>query len=181
MVDPGSAKSQPSSLLQRGLAACEHVLRAIVAVELACLMFLTFADVVGREILTAPVRAAFEITEIAMGILIFSAMPLLFAREQHVTVDLLDRLYTGRMRQARAILVNLFGAVVVGAMAWRLYDQAVRYEEIGDMTMLLSLPMAPIVSTLFGLAAVATVALLGRAAYHVIDPRLSGARSAPRA
>ena len=74
-----------------------RLLGVVAAIDLFAMMMLTFIDVTGRKLtgtvaFAKPVYGAYEITELLMGVLIFSALPLVTAREGHVTIDIFDRL-----------------------------------------------------------------------------------------
>jgi TRAP-type C4-dicarboxylate transport system permease small subunit len=121
----------------------------------------------GRYFFNAPVRAAFQLTEFAMGLVIFAALPILCAREKHVTIDLFARLFTGRAARIRAALINAFSTVVMAVIAWRLLLLGHRYAEMGDQTLLLALPLAPFAYAMFGFGVLAVIALAVRTFVHI--------------
>ena len=67
----------------------------IAATELFCLMLLTCVDVIGRYFFSSPVAGGFEITEMLLAGLIFSALPLVTLRGEHVTVRPAGAHYAG--------------------------------------------------------------------------------------
>lgn len=115
-----------------------------IMVASACLfglMVLTFLDVVLRSAFNAPIEAATELVRIAVAIIVFSALPALSARGQHIAVDLLDPLFDGmRLTRLRDGLV----ALACGAMLWlpagRVIDLAERARSYGDQTEYLRIP-----------------------------------------
>ena len=131
-------------------------------------MVITFADVIGRYFLNAPLPAAFQLTEFAMGLVIFAALPILCAREQHVTIDLFAKLFTGRAQRIRAASINAFSTVVMAVIAWRLLVLGNRYAEMGDQTMLLAIPLAPFAYAMFFFSLVAAIALAVRTFVHAM-------------
>ena len=66
-----------------------YLLAALVFV----MMILTFVDVVGRQAFNYPVPAGFEITELLMGYTVYLGLPLVCARQEHITINVLDHLY----------------------------------------------------------------------------------------
>src|SRR5882672_9779868 len=62
------------------------------SVLLFLMMLLTFADVVARYLLNWPIRGAFEITELALLVLIFAGLPLVSHADEHVVMDFIDRI-----------------------------------------------------------------------------------------
>lgn len=118
----------------------ERGLELLAAVMLAAMMFLTFFDVIGRYVLSAPVPAAFELTELAMGMLIFATIPLVTLRDRHVTIDLVAGWFAGIAERVRGTMVALFSAVVLAGFAWRLVINAQNAREAGYSTQSLDLP-----------------------------------------
>jgi TRAP-type C4-dicarboxylate transport system permease small subunit len=123
-------------------------------------MALTCADVAGRYFLNAPLPGAFEITELAMGALIFTGLPLVTLRRQQVTVDLLDRLVPLRLRSFRDALMHALGAICTGVVAWRLWVKAGQMLSSGDTTSTLQAPVAPLVYYMSVQAAITALILL---------------------
>ncbi|WP_276156013.1 TRAP transporter small permease subunit, partial [Sulfitobacter sp. Ks18] len=62
----------------------------MASLALFALMVLTFADVVMRSVFNAPIEAATELIRIGIALIVFSALPILSWRSQHIAVDLLD-------------------------------------------------------------------------------------------
>jgi TRAP-type C4-dicarboxylate transport system permease small subunit len=146
-----------------------QVLGLLVAGGLGFMMFITFADVIGRYFLNAPVPAAFQLTEFAMGLVTFAALPILCAREQHVTIDLFAKLFRGRAERIRAAAINAFSTLVMAVIAWRLLLLGNRYAEMGDQTLLLAIPLAPFAYAMFGFSVIAVTALAVRTVVHIMD------------
>ena len=76
-----------------------RALQLFTAFILFALMVITLLDVVGRYFLNAPLAGAFELTRLAMGLLVFSALPLVTARERHIVVSLFDPLFAANPRR----------------------------------------------------------------------------------
>ena len=136
---------------------------AVVAVMMFAMMALTFTDVVARYVFNAPIGAAFEIIEFLMGLLIFSALPLITLDRAHITVSLLDGLFrrSRRIRWAQQLFVLVFSTGAVGFITSRLWAQAETMREIQEPGEYLDIEIAPLVYVLAGLSLIAFVILLG--------------------
>ena len=78
-----------------------RILGGLAATLLFLLMLLTLIDVVGRYGFNAPVNGSYEITELLLAAIIFSALPLVSAKDAHITVDLIDcRIYEHHPRRS---------------------------------------------------------------------------------
>lgn len=129
------------TLLKR-LAQLAAVLPILVAsIALFALMVLTFCDVILRSAFNAPIEAATELTRIAIAVIVFSALPLLSARGQHISVDLLDPIFARfRLARWRDGIVNLACGVMLYFPASRVVDLAQRARSYGDQTEYLNIP-----------------------------------------
>lgn len=112
---------------------------ALAVTALFAMMIMTFADVVLRSVANMPIEAATELTRIMMAVVVFSALPLVSARGEHISVDLMDTVF-GRWGSVRDGLVSL----ACGAMLWwpagRVVVLAERAREYGDVTEYLAIP-----------------------------------------
>jgi TRAP-type transport system small permease protein len=141
------------------------VLGIVAAALLFCLMALTCVDVVGRYLFNSPIRGGFEVTEMLLAGLIFTALPLVTLRGDHVTVDLLEPVTPPlllRLQHAGACLV---GAIATGYLAYRLWVRAVLMDNAGETTAQLKLKLAYLtygMALLVGLTAIAFLILACR-------------------
>lgn len=114
----------------------------LAAATLFILMVLTFADVIMRSVFSAPIEAATELTRIAMAVIVFSALPVISGRADHIVVDLLDPLF--RRAGAERLIDGLVTLVCGGLLVWpamRSFDLANRARSYGDLTEYLSIPV----------------------------------------
>ena len=114
------------------------VLLAVVA--LFAMMVMTFFDVVLRSTIDTPIEAATELTRILMAVVVFSALPVVSGRAGHISVDVLDWVFTRAAARWRDVVVNL----VCGAILWwpaeRVVVLAERARSYGDVTEYLGIP-----------------------------------------
>ena len=119
-------------------AARAPVLLAVSA--LFTMMVMTFFDVVLRSTINTPIEAATELTRILMAVVVFSALPVVSGRAGHISVDVLDWVFTRGAARWRDVVINL----VSGAMLWwpaeRVIVLAERARSYGDVTEYLGIP-----------------------------------------
>jgi TRAP-type C4-dicarboxylate transport system permease small subunit len=137
-----------------------RTLGAVSAITLFAMMVLTFADVWGRYLLRQPVFGGYEVTEFLMGVLIFSGLPILCAREGHVSIDVFDSLIPRKWRRPHLAAVNLVSAIVLGILAWRMFVQAGELWRNHEVTMTLKIPHGPFALLFSVLSAAACIACL---------------------
>lgn len=123
-------------------------------VVLLGLMGLVAFDVVMRYVLRLPFLGAYEMTELAMALIVFLGLPYCAATGGHVAVDVfspvLDR---PRMRWLN-VLLPLAGALLTALMAWESAKYALDSHSRGEATNMLRIELFP-----FQLVGAASMAL----------------------
>ncbi|WP_138422362.1 TRAP transporter small permease [Maritimibacter alexandrii] len=116
----------------------------VPGVLLLATALLTLADVVGRNLLNAPVPGATELTELALVAITFLLYPRVAWRDTHISVDLLDGIMGPHAKWLQRLLAALIGVAVFGVLAWRLWLLGDRISGYGDVTPYLRLPLGPV-------------------------------------
>ena len=127
--------------LQPVLAALSTLLAAMVFM----LMMITCIDVLGRDLFNLPLPASFEITRLALGMMVFIALPLVSAHDEHVTIGLFNGLFKGRAVQRKQCVVALFVALLCVVWARELWIQADALYQQNERMMFLKIRLAPFV------------------------------------
>ncbi|MBC6405940.1 MAG: TRAP transporter small permease [Rhodospirillales bacterium] len=140
----------------------EWVLGGCCALLLAGLTAVTVVDVIGRYWFDSPLIGAFELTQLMLCGLIFSALPLTTRAGEHIEVDLLFGNLPRPLQSLFRVLSRLISAVVLAVIAWRLMQQAIRLDRDGAVTNALSLSLAPLAWFAALLAALSAILALTR-------------------
>lgn len=156
--------------MKRLTAAAERALGWVTGLTLFAMMALTFVDVGGRYLLDAPIPGAFEITQLLLAVIVFTALPIVTGREQHVSISLVEQTFTGAVKKAQCVLVSLTGAVAIGYLALMLWRQGERLARYGDYTAYLKLPLAPFAFLMAVLCGVSAAILLWLALGYLRTP-----------
>jgi len=123
----------------------DAVLGIASSILLFGLMVLTFFDVVGRYLLNRPIRGAFEVTELALLVLIFAGLPLVSHADEHVTMDFIDRLLGERGRDIWIRAIHAVCAAIMFFIAWQTWIKAGKIAGYGDPTDVLRIVVGPFV------------------------------------
>jgi TRAP-type transport system small permease protein len=137
----------------------------ICAFALFAIMALTFFDVSGRKLLSQSIPGSLELTEILMVAVIFSGLPLVSLRGEHVLFDSLDSLLPVWLVKAQKCLVHVLMALAMGFVAWLLADKAAQMIVNGDITSQLKIAQGPFVYFMAAMCALAAVVHLGLARF----------------
>lgn len=104
-------------------------------------MLVTCVDVFGRYLFNNPLTGSTELTEIAVGIVIFSVFPIVSWRNDHVVVDILDHFFSPKVHMIRTIVINLLISVALVFLANRIYLLGQRSLGYGEVTEFLAIPL----------------------------------------
>ncbi len=158
----------------------ENAITILASLLLLLATLLTLLDVLGRNLLTRPVPGATELTELALVGITFLLYPRLAYRQQHIVIDLFDSFTGPLVRRFQQLLGGVLGAILFGAISWRLWVLAERSMGYGDVTAYLKLPLYPafyFMSVLAGLTALG-FAYVALAAFGPKPPERPGADTA---
>lgn len=119
-----------------------HLPTAMAAGALFALMLLTFADVMLRSVLNAPIQAGADLTRVLMAVVVFSVLPVLSARGGHISVDLLDGPFRRwRLDRLRDGVIDLACGIMLIWPTERIWILAERSRSYGDVMEYLGLPL----------------------------------------
>lgn len=139
----------------------ERGLAAIAALCLCAMMALTFIGVIARYFLDRPIAGDSEIQGFLLGLIIFSALPLVTSAERHIAVHSFAGLLRGRAALIQRGFVRLVTALGLGFIAYLLFLQGKALAEDGSTSSFLDIPEAPFA---YFFAALALLAALMAAA-----------------
>lgn len=146
--------------MERLLPRLRAVIELLIAVLLAGMVVLTFADVIGRRLFGAPIYGAHDITEHLMALVVFTGLPIVTLAGAHLTIDLFDRIL---MRPELALwraLIAVAVAAVLALTAWLFFRHAGNASAIAEVSQALRLPRAPLYYYMSLCSALAALAAL---------------------
>jgi TRAP-type C4-dicarboxylate transport system permease small subunit len=150
----------------------DWTLGLVIAATLFSMMWITFIDVIGRYIFNHPLQGAYEVTEMALAVLVFGGLPLVTERREHVATPLFDNVLRGLARRLKELAVDIAGVVACSVLAWRLWVQAGVTASLNTQSQVLHIPTAPFIYFMAITSAISTAVLLLRIARrlrHLFD------------
>ena len=171
MSEPVSRTTTDRATVTRTVRRLEQTLGYFAALTLFVTMLLTLADVLGRYFFSAPLPAGHELTELLVGVVVYTAIPLITIQNQQITITLFSARLSGWPRHLLVTIVPLFSAVVMGLLAWRLIVQASKLAEFGSATLYLQWSIYPFVYFMGIMAVVSALIYLILAIFRI---KLSG-------
>ena len=140
------------------------------SVILFLMMALTFADVVMRSALNSPIEASTELIKIAMAVIVFSVLPVVSWRGEHISVDLLDRFFSPLITRLRDALVAIVCGAILFLPAQRIVVLAERAASYGDVTEYLGIPQTYIAWMIAVMTFITAGALVLRGIVILVSP-----------
>lgn len=140
----------------------EAILDWVAGTLLFIMMMVTTVDVVGRYFFHSPLHGAYESNELLLGVLVFTALPRVTWHGTHLTVSMVDGLFSARGRRIKQGVLDWVSGGILAVLAWQLYLHANGMAEFGDRSNALNMPLAPLAWLIAALTALAAVAALLR-------------------
>lgn len=124
----------------------ERMLRLIAyagGLVLAGLVVLVIYEINMRYFFGRPFRGGYEMTELAMSIVVACGLPYTAIARGHVAVDILSRTLDRPAWRWVNVVVHLIGALMLAILAWRSFDYAYGSLGYGDLTNMMRIPKYP--------------------------------------
>ena len=123
------------------VTAAARFLTRVAAIFLLAMVAINVIDVGLRETFNAPIFGTHEIVVFMLAAVAFLAIPEVFLRDQHITIELIDQLLPERVIDALRAFGTLCAMTFVGLMVWHMIQPAMDYVEFNEITMDLQLPL----------------------------------------
>ena len=117
----------------------------VAGAALLGIFLLTVADIGGRSLFSRPVRGTVEVTAHVLVVLVFLGLAHSEDLGDHITVDLIYVRMGDRGRKVLDIFADVLSILVLGILAYRLYQFGFRQIESGAYTPVRRWPVYPFV------------------------------------
>ena len=133
------------------------VLEVLSSIVLCAMMLLTFVDVLGRYIFSAPVFGAAEMISTMLALTIFMGLGLANARDRHIVVELFDSKIRRLAPKVYDVIIQGFSILAMCLIVYVLVEQALEAAHVNSVTFVLEWPLAWITGTTAPFAALSVV------------------------
>lgn len=124
----------------------EQVLRLIAyagGLVLAGLALLIIVEIGMRYFFGRPFRGGYEMTELAMSLIVACGLPYTAIKRGHVAVDILSGIFDRPSMRWVNFAIHALGAAMLGILAWRSLDYAMGSFSYGDISNMMRIPKYP--------------------------------------
>jgi TRAP-type C4-dicarboxylate transport system permease small subunit len=129
--------------LSRGVERLNDLAHHVATVVLVLLMLGTVGDVVMRGLFDRPLVGTFELTQLAIIVIVYLSVGYAEQHDAHIKVDLVVGKLRGRVRLAVLLIARLVTIAVAGMLAWRLLVFSGSLGDKGVSTSVLGYPLWP--------------------------------------
>ena len=147
------------------VTAAARFLTRVAAIFLLAMVAINVIDVGLRESVNAPIFGTHEIVVFMLAAVAFLAIPDVFLRDQHITIELIDQIIPDRAVHWLTAFGTLCALVYVGLLAWHMVEPAMDYIEFNEISMDLQIPLiwqASLILTGIAFAMITALVLLLR-------------------
>jgi TRAP-type transport system small permease protein len=125
-----------SKTLMKVISALETFSSAMIFI----MMMLTFADVIGRYLLAAPIFGASEMISALLALAIFAGLGVSNARDDHIVVELFDDSVRKLSPRVYDFVIHAFSVSVMVLIAFVLCEHAIESYHQNARTYVLEMP-----------------------------------------
>ncbi len=117
------------------------LMEGLAGVMLTLMMAITFIDVVGRYLLSAPVFGATEMIQFLMALIIFSGLAIANAHDNHIVVELFDQRIARLAPRAYRIVIQSLSIAAMALIVYVLARIALESIRHSAKTIVLEMPL----------------------------------------
>jgi TRAP-type C4-dicarboxylate transport system permease small subunit len=129
--------------IERGFERLLRLIAQAGGLVLFALMLLVIFEISQRYFYGRPFRGGYELTELAMALIVAFGLPYTAIVKGHVSVDLFGRWLDRPAWRWITVLVHLAGAAVLALMAWKAWNYAGGSLRMGSLTNMMRIPKYP--------------------------------------
>lgn len=156
MIGTANWRGMVSTILAKTITTLEN----FSSVVLLAMVLLTFADVIGRYLLSAPIFGASEMVSGMLAMLIFAGLGVTNARDQHIVVELIDKSIRDFSPKIYDTAIQVFSAVVMSIITFVLSEEAIEAYQLDSVTFVLQVPLYYVTGIVAILSGVSVVTML---------------------
>ena len=157
----------------------DKILMFLVAIVMFGMMAVTFVDVVGRYVFSAPAPGGFELIQFMMPLAMFGALPVITRSESHITISVMSNMLGPRHVWFQRLVI-LIGCIVVNVgITYIMWLQGVELAEAQQISGFLEWSFAPPAYLISLLSAVTVVIIILMLMVHIFWPSHTSKPASP--
>ncbi len=132
-----------ANLLKRGVFPASRVFSGIGVGILILMVLLILAEILARRVLNEPIAGTFELTSLALILVVFLTLAYCAAKGGHIEMEILTVRFPKRLRAIIDSLMRILTTVMLGVATWQLIALAMKVQRMGQTSGLLKIDIYP--------------------------------------
>jgi TRAP-type transport system small permease protein len=124
-----------SNRFEKFVDSLNNITHKVSMIVLFLMMFLTTGDVIGRYFFYKPVTGTYELTGLAMVVVIFLSLGKTQLKKEHISIDFLTSKLPIKIESILNVLTSLIMLVLLSLTSWQLFEYSRRFgnQTSGDL------------------------------------------------
>ncbi|GAE26575.1 hypothetical protein JCM9140_2657 [Halalkalibacter wakoensis JCM 9140] len=133
--DPNQSSIEQISKFEKFVDSLNNATHRVSMLVLFLMMFLTTGDVIGRYFFYKPITGTYELTGLAMVIVIFLSLGRTQLKKEHISIDFVTSKLPTKIRESINVLTSCIMLALLGTTSWQLFAYAQRFgaQTSGDL------------------------------------------------
>ncbi|MCM3706607.1 MULTISPECIES: TRAP transporter small permease [Cytobacillus] len=128
-------------LLEKLTLITNSILHTVSSILLFALMFLTAADVIGRYFFNSPITGTYELTGLALALMIFFSLGSGQIFKDHIEIDFLTSKMPNKVQELLRGAASLILFILMSLTTWQLFEYTKRTWQGNELSGDLGLPL----------------------------------------
>lgn len=120
--------------LEKITKSVNGVMHKISSVFLFVLMFLTAADVIGRNVFNKPITGTYEVTGLVLALMIFFSLGTGQLGKDHIEIDFLTNMMSEKVQVGLYAVSSFILFVLMSLTTWQLFEFGMRTMYGGELS-----------------------------------------------
>jgi TRAP-type transport system small permease protein len=130
---------------KKGVFSTGRIAGFVGMAALAALMLIPLIDILMRRIFTSALPGAYELSELALGLMVFATLAYCGVRGSHIVVDVITSHLPRKTQGIVDIVILFISSAAMGLMSWQLISRAFTLKAGHEVTTILYIPVFPFV------------------------------------
>ncbi|WP_332629543.1 TRAP transporter small permease [Halalkalibacter flavus] len=130
-----SSLQEQTTKFEKFVHSLNNATHRVSMLVLFLMMFLTTGDVIGRYFFYKPITGTYELTGLAMVIVIFLSLGRTQLKKEHISIDFLTSKLPVKIRESINVVTSVIMLALLGTTSWQLFAYAQRFgaQTSGDL------------------------------------------------
>ncbi len=125
---------EKSSGLDKFITSLNNITHKVACVIVFLMMVLTSVDVIGRNFFNKPITGAYELTGLALALMVFFSLGIAQIKKDHIEIDFLTNFFPAKVQHALYALTSLIVFILLCVTTWQLFVYAQGLMVSGELT-----------------------------------------------